>query len=79
MQAPILPATILDGESYLAMFTGCSKLNLVICYAQQINSATQHWLNGVSQTGDFYNLGGATYITDSPDGIPSGWTEHTTL
>ena len=36
------------------------------------------WLNGVSATGDFYNLGGATYTTGT-SGIPSGWTVHTSL
>lgn len=29
-------------------------------------------------TGDFYNLGGATY-TSGDSGIPTGWTEHTLL
>ena len=80
MQSPVLPATTLAGSSYLSLFRGCSALNVVISYAQDISAggALEHWLDGVSQTGDFFNLGGATY-TSGADGIPSGWTEHNSI
>jgi hypothetical protein len=55
-------------------------INSITTYANDI-SATDclfNWLSGVASTGDFYNLGGATYPTGT-SGIPTGWTEHTSL
>lgn len=64
------------------MFNGCSNLNEVTVNINTIYSgyenAFSNWLNGVAATGDFYNLGGATY-TSGASGIPTGWTEHTSL
>ena len=79
--APVLPATTLVGSCYRDMFGGCTNLNSVTTYAQDISAGNcmDNWLSGVSSTGDFYNLGGATYTVDSPNGIPTGWTEHTSL
>ena len=79
--APELPATTLAEQCYYSMFNGCTNLNSVTTYAQDISATVclDNWLDGVSATGDFYNLGGATYPTDSASGIPSGWTEHTSL
>lgn len=79
--APVLPATTLLQSSYASLFNGCSSLNSVTSYAQDISATycTSNWLNGVSATGDFYNLGGATYTSGDPSGIPTGWTEHTSL
>ena len=78
--APVLPATTLVYNCYGGMFSGCSNLNSVTTYAQDISASNclNGWLNGVSATGDFYNLGGATYPSGT-SGIPSGWTEHTSL
>lgn len=61
-------------------FQNCSELKKVTTYTDNVNytNATNIWLNNVSATGDFYNLGGATFTRDA-SGIPSGWTEHTTL
>lgn len=76
----ILPATTLANNCYYRMFRGCTRLNKIITYANDI-SATDcltNWLDGVSATGDFYNLGGATYPS-GVSGIPSGWTIHTSL
>ena len=76
-EAPALPATTLGNSSYSGMFRGCSNLARVEVYATAWTSQT-NWLDGVSPTGDFYNLGGATIPTGT-NGIPSGWTEHTAL
>ena len=75
--APALPATKLASRCYVSIFENCSKLNSLIVYAND-NSAsmcTMGWLSGVASEGTFHNLGTATYDTDSPSGIPSGWTE----
>lgn len=76
--APELPATTLANYCYHGMFSGCTNLNKVTTYAQDISASycTNNWLSNVAATGDFYNLGGATYTIDSPSGIPTGWTEH---
>ena len=76
--APVLPATTLVERCYNGMFRDCSRLNSVTSYAQDISASNclGNWLNGVSATGDFYNMGGATY-TSGASGIPTGWTVHT--
>ena len=79
-QTPALPATTLAEGCYYDMFRYCSNIKTVTTYAQDI-SATKcldNWLNGVSSAGDFYNLGGVPYPSGA-SGIPSGWTEHTSL
>lgn len=80
VQAPVLPATTLANNCYFLMFRYCSNLNRIVTYAQDISASNciNGWLNGVAATGDFYNLGGATYPSGD-SGIPSGWTEHTSL
>ena len=79
-QAPALPATTLDDWCYRDMFNGCTNLNTITTYAQDVSASNclNNWLNGVSATGEFFNLGGATYQSGA-SGIPSGWTEHTSL
>jgi hypothetical protein len=78
--APVLPATTLVDSCYSLMFSGCTNLNSVTTYAQKISARNclQIWLNNVAATGDFFNLGGASYPSGT-SGIPSGWTEHTSL
>lgn len=78
--APTLPATTLADYCYAGMFNGSTNLNSVTTYAQDISAdgCLTNWLNNVAASGDFYNLGGATYPSGT-SGIPSGWTEHTTL
>ena len=78
--APVLPATTLTQYCYRTMFERCTHLNTVTTYAQDISATNclQLWLNSVAATGDFYNEGGATY-TSGASGIPTGWTEHTSL
>lgn len=61
------------------MFQGCSSLNKVYFSGTAWNTYyANSWMDGVAANGDFYNLGGATIPTGS-NGIPSGWTVHTSL
>ena len=61
---------------YRGMFSGCTSLVSVSAYADTYSgNGFEGWLNNVSATGDFYNLGGATFPSGG-NGIPSGWTEH---
>ena len=78
--APVLPATALVYNCYGGMFNGCTHLNNVTTYANDISAqdCLNGWLDGVAATGDFYNLGGATYPSGA-SGIPTGWTEHHSL
>ena len=79
--APALPATTLASNCYNNMFNGCSNLNKVLTYAEDISTSncTTNWLNNVASSGTLYNAGSAVYTTDSPSGIPTGWTEVTTV
>ena len=58
------------------MFFGCSKLNSITVYADDISATdcTDYWLSKVASSGTFRNLGTATYPTGT-SGIPTGWTE----
>ncbi len=78
--APALPATTLADYCYNNMFSGCTSLNEVTTYATDISATNclTNWLYSVAATGDFFNLGSATYTVDSASGIPTGWTEHKT-
>lgn len=83
-EAPELPATILAEHCYDHMFYYCRNINKVVIYADDIeaNNALDNWLSYVSETGDFYNFGSAEYgrfRIEGCWGIPSDWTEHTSL
>ena len=75
--SPVLSAKTLAKYSYRYMFNGCLRLNSVTSYADNINAeeCTRWWLESVASSGTLHNLGSATYVTDSGDGIPTGWTE----
>ena len=76
--APVLLATTLTPYCYEHMFENCSALNNITVYANPWNTASAaDWVSGVAATGDFYNLGGATDIPVASNGIPTGWTVHT--
>ena len=77
---PVLQVAALSGYCYYRMFEYCTNLNSVTTYAQDISAENciNNWLDGVSSTGDFYNLGGATFAS-GVSGIPEGWTEHNSL
>ena len=74
--APQLLATTLEDGCYYWMFQNCSSLNSVTTNANDISApdCLYNWLQGVSNSGTFHNLGSATYPTGT-SGIPSGWTE----
>jgi hypothetical protein len=78
--APALPATSLREKCYAYMFQNCSSLNSITTYASNISASSclYNWMDGVAAQGDFWNLGSATYES-GVSGIPSGWTEHTSL
>ena len=75
---PELPAETLTTNCYQQLFYGCSKLNNITVYARDISATncTSNWLSGVASEGTFNNYGSATYTTDSPSGIPTGWVEN---
>ena len=79
-KAPALPATTLADDCYGYMFSGCSSLNEVRCKmpssysSAQISSYAKDWLRNVSPTGTFYTNADANWSSDSPSGIPTGWT-----
>ena len=75
---PELPAETLKTNCYQQLFYGCSKLNHLTVYANDISATncTSNWLSGVASSGTFNNYGSATYTTDSPSGIPTGWVEN---
>lgn len=60
-------------------FRGCSALKKIVTHFTTYDSTfLTKWVENVSSTGDFYNLGGATFEKGT-DGIPTNWTEHRTL
>ena len=63
---------------YQSLFYGCSKLNNITVYANNISATncTTDWLSGVASSGIFNNYGSATYTVNSPSGIPTGWAEN---
>ena len=79
--APELKASTLATYCYSSMFEGCINLKKVLVYADDIsaNACLYRWLYNVNASGDFYNLGSATYPSGDPSGIPTGWTEHHSL
>lgn len=78
--APTLPATTLTNYCYQGMFNGCTSLNSVTSYAEDISASgcLENWLNSVAQSGTFNNFGLIEYPSGS-SGIPTGWTEISTI
>mgnify|MGYP003436077455 FL=1 len=76
-ETPQLPAKTLVTNCYKGIFQNCSSLNSITVYADDISATncTSNWLSGVASSGTFNNYGSATYTTNSPSGIPTGWTE----
>ena len=78
--APVLPAEFLHPHCYSSMFFGCTKLKFVTCLATMIiiNNCTSNWLfnagRDVTGTKTFTTPSSTNWPTNSPDGIPSGWT-----
>jgi hypothetical protein len=76
VSAPQLPATTLTESCYYYMFNGCTSLNSVTIYANDVSARNclSDWLSNVASTGTFHNLGNASYTKNSTSGIPKGWT-----
>ena len=74
--APTLPATTLAPYCYNWMFNNCTKLKSVTVYTKDISASncTKDWLDNVSPSGTFNNMGFAPF-SKGISGIPSGWTE----
>ncbi len=75
--APELPAITLANYCYNSMFRGCSRLNYIKCLAINginQNNSTTNWVSGVASSGTFVkHTEAANWLTDSVDGIPTGW------
>ena len=81
-ETPVIYGTNSMAYTFSYTFNNCPNLNKVYVYLtgnQKNTSNINNWLQNVAATGDFYNLGGATFTIDSPSGIPVGWTEHHSL
>lgn len=78
-QSIVLPATTLGYYCYAGMFSQCPLSSVTVYADGDITDCTNGWLNLQPATGDFYNLGTAVYTMDSADGVPQGWTYHTSL
>lgn len=80
----ILPSVLTYGYTDFAtvgcladLFLNCTYLNEITTYYDTWDTShTDEWVLGVAQTGNFYNLGGAT-IPRGSSGIPQSWTVHT--
>lgn len=75
--APELSATTLADYSYKLMFCGCSALTSITCLATDITATncTDNWVNDVASAGTFTKTSAMTsWLVDSVNGIPSGWT-----
>lgn len=75
----IMATSITRSGGFDDLFNGCSSLKAITLHVTNWTAAyATGWVDGVSATGDFYNLGGAT-IPSGVNGIPPGWTEHTSI
>jgi hypothetical protein len=76
--APVITFQKAHYNSCNAMFKNCSSLQAVECHVTQVNDRDQcgfdEWLDGVAQGGTLTIAEGASWYTDSPSGIPEGWT-----
>lgn len=91
LRSPIIPESNHTLYQCANMFSGCTNLSEVHCYAcrdysfgddetlpSYVNGQliSTDWMNGVSQTGDFYCHSKEIYKLNGIDGIPSGWNIH---
>lgn len=78
-ESPVIPDCSTAGEvAYNYLFQYCSNLKTIYSNITVADERITNWLQGGSEAGDFYNLGGATFSTGA-SGIPAGWTVHTSL
>ena len=67
-----------DADIYCfdSMFFNCPNFDTVTVYIADYNEDyCSSWLKGCASVGTVYNLGGASFHTDTDDGIPENWTE----
>ena len=84
ISAPVIKSPTTVEGCYYSTFYECSNLNSITTYYSgsgypSLNGPFDNWLYNTRTTGDFYNLGGGVFLTDSDSGIPTGWTVHTSL
>lgn len=84
ISAPVIKSPTAVVGCYYNMFYECRNLNSITTYYSgsgypSSGGPFDNWLYNTRTTGDFYNLGGGVFLTDSESGIPSGWTVHTSL
>ena len=74
-KSPTLEATVVGENGYRDMFSGCSNLSEITCFATTLDTnATTGWATGVNATGTFFYKDLTIWTTGSANGIPSGWT-----
>ena len=79
-KTPLIINATTAANCYNGMFYSCSSLNYVNTLMESDFTTpvqglyTNNWLTGVARTGTFIKHPNATFPTDSPNGIPSGWT-----
>ena len=74
-KSPTLEATVVGENGYRDMFSGCSNLSEITCFATTLDTnATTGWATGVNATGTFLYKDLTIWTTGSANGIPSGWT-----
>lgn len=76
---PVIQNVSYTNGSFNAMFCDCHNLTQFTCliegdFTDLENEITNYWTRGVASEGTFYKSSNATYIMDSMDGIPEGWT-----
>ena len=76
VHGPTINRATLNVEEFKNMFSGCTKLEDVHIYFNNISASNciNNWLYNVNSTGTIYHHGSATLPTGSASGVPSGWT-----
>ena len=77
-ESTIPPVGTTGNRMLESLFQNCTNLHKITHNNSLPSLNYTGFSSGVGNTGDFYNLGGATYTTGIT-GIPSGWTIHTSL
>ena len=73
--SPVLKASVVGENGYRDMFSGCSNLRKITCFATTLGTnATTGWATGVYASGTFLYKDLTIWTTGSANGIPSGWT-----
>lgn len=75
VKSPDILTTSTEPEAYTDMFKNCSNLKYVKCLLNDsdLDSTTDGWMTGVSNTGTFVKHPNMTGWERGVDGIPVGW------